>query len=222
MTESTRKNDISRRELLKGAAATGIVAVAASSAIPGATSALAASTTVRGYGVTTSQLKDWSIMEKSIGLQMEFTGTNADIGVFMRDVISNDLGETHDIFIFDGGTEDILGPQGYYAEVIEDHPELTLWARTSDNWKRTDLLQDDSGKQYGILTGSLPGGTAAIGMNCNNWTNNSNGTAMLGHLDGKGEPEHSSWTSAHESSGCSQKDLRDTGSDGLFYCFAID
>ena len=150
MTDSTRINDISRRELLKGAAATGIVAVAASSAIAGATSAHAASTTVRGYGVTTSQLKDWSIMEKSIGLKMEFTGTNADIGVFMRDVISNDLGETHDIFIFDGGTEDILGPQGYYAEVIEDHPELTLWARTSDNWKRTDLLQDDSGKQYGV------------------------------------------------------------------------
>ena len=50
--------------------------------------ALAASPVVRGYGVTTSQLKDWSIMEKSIGMQMEFTGTNADIGVFMRDVIS--------------------------------------------------------------------------------------------------------------------------------------
>lgn len=150
MTESTGRNDVSRRELLKGAAATGIVAVAAGSAIAGATSAHAASTTVRGYGVTTSQLKDWSIMEKSIGLKMEFTGTNADIGVFMRDVISNDLGETHDIFIFDGGTEDILGPQGYYAEVIEDHPELNLWARTSDNWKRTDLLQDDSGKQYGV------------------------------------------------------------------------
>ena len=150
MTKSKQVNEVSRRELLKGAAATGVVALAASGTIAGATSALAASTTVKGYGVTTSQLKDWSIMEKSIGLKMEFTGTNADIGVFMRDVISNDLGETHDIFIFDGGTEDVLGPQGYYSEVIEDHPELTLWDRTSDNWKRTDLLQDDSGKQYGV------------------------------------------------------------------------
>ena len=112
--------------------------------------ARAASTTVKGYGVTTSQLKDWGIMEKAIGIKMEFTGTNADIGVYMRDVIANDLGETHDIFIFDGGTEDVLGPQGHYAEVIEDHPELSLWGRTSDDWKRTDLLQDYDGKQYGV------------------------------------------------------------------------
>lgn len=138
----------SRREVLKGAAAVGLVTVA--STYPGARhAALAASPTVRGYGVTTSQLKDWSIMEKANGIQMEFTGTNADIGVFMRDVISNDLGETHDIFIFDGGTEDVLGPQGHYSEVIEDHPELTLWERTSDAWKRTDLLQAE-GKQYGV------------------------------------------------------------------------
>ena len=116
---------LSRREVLQGAAAVGVATAAA--AWPGARqAALAASPVVRGYGVTTSQLKDWSIMEKANGIQMEFTGTNADIGVFMRDVISNDLGETHDIFIFDGGTEDVLGPQGYYGEVIEDHPELTL------------------------------------------------------------------------------------------------
>ena len=82
----------SRREVLKGAAAVGVVA--ATSAFPGARqAALAASPIVRGYGVTTSQLKDWSIMEKAIGITMEFTPTNADIGVFMRDVISNDLGD---------------------------------------------------------------------------------------------------------------------------------
>lgn len=143
-----QRERLSRREVLKGAAAMGLVTAA--SACPGARQvALAASPVVRGYGVTTSQLKDWSIMEKAIGITMEFTGTNADIGVFMRDVISNDLGETHDIFIFDGGTEDVLGPQGYYGEVIEDHPELTLWERTPDTWKRTDLMQAE-GKQYGV------------------------------------------------------------------------
>ena len=104
---------------------------------------------VRGYGVTTSQLKDWEIMRKAIGVRMEFTPTNADIGVFMRDVISNDLGETHDIFIFDGGTEKVLGPQGYYSVIIEDRPELTLWQRTPDSWKRSDLIRAE-GKQYGV------------------------------------------------------------------------
>ena len=148
MSEKWGIPDISRRDVLKGTAATAAVAAAGSL---GATRGVqAASTTVKGYGVTTSQLKDWSIMEKAIGITMEFTGTNADIGTYMRDVISNDLGETHDIFIFDGGTEDILGPQGYYSTVIEDHPNLTLWERTSDDWKRTDLLQDYDGNQYGV------------------------------------------------------------------------
>ena len=116
--DGTDRHPLSRRDVLKGAAAATVVVAAASTGLPG--SARAASNVVKGYGVTTSQLKDWSIMEKANGIKMEFTGTNADIGTFMRDVISNDLGETHDIFIFDGGTEDILGPQGYYAEVIED------------------------------------------------------------------------------------------------------
>jgi spermidine/putrescine-binding protein len=88
-------------------------------------------------------------MKKFNGITMEFTPTNAEIGVFMRDVISNDLGETHDIFIFDGGTEDILGPEGYYAQIIEDQPELTLWSRTSDAWKRSDLVRADD-KQWGV------------------------------------------------------------------------
>ena len=140
MSEKLGIPDISRRDVLKGTAAAATLAAAGSLATTRV--AQAASTTVKGYGVTTSQLKDWSIMEKAIGITMEFTGTNADIGTYMRDVISNDLGETHDIFIFDGGTEDILGPQGYYATVIEDHPNLSLWERTSDDWKRTDLLQD--------------------------------------------------------------------------------
>ena len=148
MSEKLRIPDISRRDVLKGTAAAATLAAAGSLATTRV--AQAASTTVKGYGVTTSQLKDWSIMEKAIGITMEFTGTNADIGTYMRDVISNDLGETHDIFIFDGGTEDILGPQGYYATVIEDHPNLELWGRTSDDWKRTDLLQDYDGNQYGV------------------------------------------------------------------------
>ena len=137
-----------RRDVVKGAAAT-VVVVAAASFDPGARQALAADA-VTGYGVTTSQLKDWDIMKRTNGIEMRWTGTNADIGTYMRDVISNDLGETHDIFIFDGGTEDVLGPQGYYAVLQEDHPELNLWGRTSDAWKRTDLLKDEAGVQYGV------------------------------------------------------------------------
>jgi len=53
------------------------------------------------------------------------------------------------------------------------------------------------------------------------------GAAMVGHIDRKGlrdDAAQRSWNSSHPSrgpdGGCSQADLRSTGGDGLFYCFA--
>ena len=55
------------------------------------------------------------------------------------------------------------------------------------------------------------------------------GTAIVGHIDrqGTGDDEAAhSWNSSHPSrgpeGGCSQADLRSTGGDGLFYCFAAN
>jgi spermidine/putrescine-binding protein len=145
--------ELSRRKFMEGAlTAAGLAAAATAlpAPLPGMSQqAWAAGVPVKGYGVTTAQPKDWSIMTKTTGVTVDYTPTNADIGVFMRDVMSNDLGETHDIFIFDGGTEDVLGPEGYYAEIIEDQPKLTLWKRTPDAWKRSDLIRAQ-GKQYGV------------------------------------------------------------------------
>jgi hypothetical protein len=52
---------------------------------------------------------------------------------------------------------------------------------------------------------------------------------MVGHIDRQGlrDDAHSkSWSSSHLSrgpdGGCSQADLRSTGGDGLFYCFAAN
>lgn len=143
------RSDISRRSFVDRALTLGgITALAGSVPLLGGT-ARAAGEPVKAYGVTTAQPRDWSLMEKTVGITVEYTPTNADIGIFMRDVISNDLGATHDVFIFDGGTEDLLGPQGYYAEIVEDQPELTLWERTPDAWKRADFLRAD-GKQYAV------------------------------------------------------------------------
>jgi hypothetical protein len=62
---------------------------------------------------------------------------------------------------------------------------------------------------------------------CHNWTSSTNGTAIVGHVDRKGlrdDAESKSWNSSHPSGGpdggCSQNDLRSTGGNGLFYCFA--
>jgi hypothetical protein len=84
--------------------------------------------------------------------------------------------------------------------------------------------------RHDVLTGSTAEGRAfpaAEDRTCKNWTSSTQGVAMVGHIDRKGirdEPAQRSWNSSHPSrgpdGGCSQNDLKSTGGDGLFYCFA--
>ena len=139
-----------RRDLLKAGAAAGVsVALAGGLSSGMGQRAFAAGGTVRGYGTTTVQLKDWSLFTESTGLTMEFTPTDANMGIFMRDVAVNEIGDTHDPFFFDGGTQYKLGPEGLYSVLDESHPELTLWERTSDDYKRGYITQTPDGTQYG-------------------------------------------------------------------------
>ncbi|HXH05906.1 MAG TPA: hypothetical protein VNI83_04875 [Vicinamibacterales bacterium] len=82
----------------------------------------------------------------------------------------------------------------------------------------------DTPNKHDILTGSQPDGTAfppGEDRTCRNWTSNGEGSAQVGHHDRQGGgPNPTSWNSAHPSRGCSQANLRATGGDGLFYCFA--
>lgn len=81
---------------------------------------------------------------------------------------------------------------------------------------------------HDILTGTQPDGTAFTvhqDMTCGNWTKSGTGAAMLGHSDRTGLDESAamtSWNSSHPSQGCSQEDLKSTGGNGLFYCFAAE
>ncbi len=146
---SSSQLEWSRRDFLKVAAvSTGALALPALSGWGGM--AQAASAVVRGYGVTTAQLRDWSVMTKSIGVQMDFKGTGNDVGVFLRDVVASSLGDQSDIFIFEAGTQDVLGPRGVYLPIDIAHPELTLWNRTADEWKHSRVVQDAEGKQWGV------------------------------------------------------------------------
>ncbi len=90
----------------------------------------------------------------------------------------------------------------------------------------------DTPNRHDALTGTQRDGTAfppGDDRTCHNWTGSARGAAMLGHIDRQGlrddEASHS-WNSSHPSrgpdGGCSQADLRSTGGDGLFYCFAAD
>ena len=88
----------------------------------------------------------------------------------------------------------------------------------------------DTTNMHDVLTGSQPDGTAfAAGEDrtCGNWTKSGQGAAMVGHHDRQGlrdDDVSKSWNSSHASrgpdGGCSQNDLKSTGGNGLFYCFA--
>jgi len=85
----------------------------------------------------------------------------------------------------------------------------------------------DTPNRHDILTGSDTAGRylgPGIGADttCGNWTKNGEGSAVVGHHDGKGpngNRNFTSWNSAHASSGCGQPMLEKTGGSGLFYCF---
>jgi hypothetical protein len=84
--------------------------------------------------------------------------------------------------------------------------------------------------RHDVLTGSDMQGRAfpaGEDRTCRNWTSSTQGAAMVGHIDKMGlrdDEASKSWNSSHPSrgpdGGCSQNDLRSTGGDGLFYCFA--
>jgi hypothetical protein len=90
----------------------------------------------------------------------------------------------------------------------------------------------DNPNRHDALTGSQMDGRAfppGDDKTCHNWTSSTQGSAMLGHIDRQGltdDAPSKSWNSSHPSrgpdGGCSQADLRSTGGDGLFYCFAVN
>ena len=90
----------------------------------------------------------------------------------------------------------------------------------------------DTPNRHDVLTGSQADGAAfAEGddRTCKNWTSSTQGAAMVGHADRMGlrdDDASKSWNTSHPSrgpdGGCSQNDLKSTGGDGLFYCFAAN
>jgi len=90
----------------------------------------------------------------------------------------------------------------------------------------------DSPNRHDALTGAQPDSRAfqpGDDRTCDNWASSTQGTAMVGHIDRQGlrdDDASKSWNSSRPSrgsdGGCSQADLRSTGGDGLFYCFATN
>jgi hypothetical protein len=118
-------------------------------------------------------------------------------------------------------------------DVAELHGQNNLTKQTSLS-EKGDVIngEGDTPNRHDALTGTQRDGTAfAAGEDrtCGNWISSTKGAAMLGHIDRQGlrdDDASKSWNSSHPSrgpdGGCSQNDLKSTGGDGLFYCFAIN
>lgn len=115
------------------------------------------------------------------------------------------------------------------AQSVADlHGDNAKWTKATVLNERGEPVngRGDSPNRHDILTGSQSDGTAypaGDDTTCTGWTSSGEGTARVGHHDKVGGGENpTSWNSAHGSRGCSQSDLRGTGGDGLFYCFAVN
>jgi hypothetical protein len=131
---------------------------------------------------------------------------------------------------------DRIGPGPWYnakgvmvAKSVADlHGETNQLSKENSLNEKGEVVAgrgDKPANRHDILTGSQADGTAfpaGQDMTCQNWTSNNTGSANLGHHDRQGGgAAPTSWNAAHASKGCSQENLRGTGGDGLFYCFAV-
>ena len=113
------------------------------------------------------------------------------------------------------------------TDVAQLHNDNNLNKATALTEKgETVTGRGDTPNNHDVLTGSQPDGTFIAGdvnSTCRNWTQGSEGAAMVGHHDRIGLNDLApakSWNSSHQSRGCSLPELRTTGGAGLYYCFA--
>jgi hypothetical protein len=110
------------------------------------------------------------------------------------------------------------------ANVAELHSDKNNLTKETQLTEKGTIVngRGDSPNRHDILTGTDLEGRTVAGSTCGDWTSNGEGSAMVGHHDRQGGGQNpTSWNSAHPSKGCSQANLRGTGGDGLFYCFAV-
>jgi hypothetical protein len=123
------------------------------------------------------------------------------------------------------------GPWQNFAGVVVATDVANLHSDAANINKETGLTEagapvkgrGEEPNQHDILTGTNADGTLAAGQTCDDWTNNGEGTAMLGHFDRVGPDTlatATSWNAAHPSRGCGQDALIGTGGNGYLYCFA--
>ena len=109
------------------------------------------------------------------------------------------------------------------ANVADLHSDANKLSKENSITEKGEVVngRGDTPNRHDILTGSNLDGTVS-GATCNNWTSSAgDGSATVGHHDRQGGGDNpTSWHSAHPSKGCGLDNLRATGGEAYFYCFA--
>ena len=109
------------------------------------------------------------------------------------------------------------------ANVADLHSDNNKLSKENSLTEKGEVVngRGDTPNRHDILTGSNLDGTVS-GATCNNWTSSAgDGSATVGHHDRQGGGTNpTSWHSAHPSKGCGLDNLRATGGEAYFYCFA--
>ena len=108
------------------------------------------------------------------------------------------------------------------ASVADLHADTNKLSKENSLTEKGEVVngRGDTPNKHDVLTGSNLDGTASTAT-CNNWTSSADGSANVGHHDRQGGGANpTSWNFAHPSKGCSLDNLKGTGGDGLYYCFA--
>jgi hypothetical protein len=108
------------------------------------------------------------------------------------------------------------------ANVADLHSDTNKLSKENSLTEKGEVLmgRGDATNMHDVLTGSNLDGTASTNT-CNNWTSSAEGSANVGHHDRQGGGANpTSWNFAHPSKGCSLDNLKATGGDGRYYCFA--
>lgn len=115
------------------------------------------------------------------------------------------------------------------ADVDDLHSENNKLSKENSLTEKGAVVngRGDMPNTHDILTGSQADGTAFaedVDRTCKNWTSSAaDGSAYVGHHDRQGGgAAPTSWNASHPSRGCGQENLRATGGDALFYCFAVN
>lgn len=114
------------------------------------------------------------------------------------------------------------------SDVADLHSDVNMLSKENSITETGEVIsgRGDEVNRHDIITGSTQDGMASMedgDTTCSNWTSSSaDGSALVGHHDRVGGGANpTSWNASHGSRGCGQEDLRGTGGDGLFYCFAM-